>query len=811
MPTKLTLLFIFSLCLSTLIFGQQRQKAEKGNGSIMGKVYDEQTKEPIPYSNIILYTQKDSTQVTGTVSDLKGEFTLKGIKDGTYYVSIQYVGYKGRVVKNISISASKPHVELGNLAIIPTAINLKNVVVEGKRPSVSYQLDKQVIDVSQMNTTISGNAADVLQNVPSVNVDIDGNVSLRGSTDFTVYIDGRPSVMDAQDALQQIPASAIKSIEIITNPSAKYDAEGTAGIINIILKKNQNLGLSGIINLDGGFNDKYGGSGEFQYKTPKIGYDFGVDYNKRNFPGSSTQKQQFIVGDNTSYLNSNGNMSWGNTSFDLRGSVDFNLGEIDNLSFGGRYGSRDHLRNSTLNYVEWSDTDPDQFLYLSNSDQTRSGSFYALNTNWQHKFNDNDQNELTGELFLSHDNSNETTNSSDVQSTNPLDGKNAVELGPRTHFRGKMDYTLPFADSSKFSAGTEFSTEKSQDINKLYQLDTTNFQYFFEPQFSNTTDYDLSEFALYSIYADKFGALQVQAGLRTEYTYQNVKLEETSQQYSVNKWDLFPSVHSSYHLTDITQFMASYSRRIQRPEGWQLEPFYTWIDPNDVRQGNPSLLPEYIDSYELGFQTSLAGISISSDLYYHFTHNKLENITGVYAPNVTLNTFDNVGNDYSLGGEYMFTFNPVKILETNLMGELYDYRIKGALNGESFNGESFDWNIKDNNTLNITHSTELQFNLRYYSPSVSPQGRWEGYFTTDAAVKQNLMGKQLSLTLQVWDLLKTGRWEFTSQGDDFYSYSHFVREAPRVMLDLRYNFNNFNEKQQNGNPTEGSQNNGQYN
>lgn len=803
---KLTSFLVLLLLFSILTFGQQ-----KINGSISGKIYDAETNKPVIYSNVILFNAKDSVQVTGTATDDNGKFNINVINSGKYYISVQFVGYKRKIIKNISITESKSKIDLGNIAIVPSAINLENVVVKGKRPSVSYQLDKQVIDVSQMHTSVSGNAADVLENVPSVNVDIDGTVSLRGSTDFTVYIDGRPSVMDAQDALQQIPASAIKSIEIITNPSAKYDAEGTAGIINIILKKNQNLGLSGIVNANGGLNDKYGGGLQLQYKVPSIGYDFGIDYNHRIFPGSNTEQKQFILGDNTSFLNSNGNMRWGRTSFDIRGGISFDLSEIDNLSFGGRYGSRDHLRKSTLNYAQWSIDNPDQFYYLSNSDRTRSGSFYAVNTNYQHKFGGDDANELSGELFLSHDNSNESTVSSDLQNSNQLDGKNAIELGPRTHFRGKADYTLPLPDSSKFGAGTQFSTVWSKDVNKLYNFDTTSFAYIFEPQFSNTTDYNLSEMALYSLYSKSWGKVDVQAGIRSEYTYQKVKLEETNQQYSVNKWDFFPTLHSSYRLTDLTQFMASYTRRIERPRGWELEPFYTWIDANDVRKGNPALVPQYIDSYELGFQTSLAGISLSTDLYYRLTHNRIEHINSVYAENVSLSTPENVGNDYSLGAEYMFTFNPIKILEVNLMGEVYDYRISGSYDGESFTGESFNWNIKDNNSLNITPSTQLQFNLRYYSPSVSPQGRWEGYFTTDAAVSQDLMGKQLSLTLQVRDLFKTGRWEFTSQGDDFYSYSHFVREAPRVMLDLKYNFNNYNEKQQNPNSIENGSESGQYN
>lgn len=806
---KLLIVLLFALAPISIFLGQQLNN----NGVITGKVFDEQTKKPIEYSNVILFTEANKNQITGAVTNKNGEFSLTGIKAGKYYVYVQFVGYERKEVNGITISTSKPKVNLGSIYLKPAAINLKNVVVKGKRPAVSYQIDKKVIDVSQLSTTISGNATDVLENIPSVNVDIDGNVTLRGSSNFTVLIDGRPSVMDAQDALQQIPATAIKSIEVITNPSAKYDAEGTAGIINIILKKNQNLGLSGIVNLNAGLNDKYGGNFIFQYKTPSINYNLGIDYNRRRFPGSNNSRKRFIINNNTSFLNSNGDMAWGRKSFDVRGGMDFNIGDLDNLSFGGRYGWRDHLRNATLNYIQWSTTDPTQSFYLSNSNRSRSGSFYAFNTNYQHKFGTDGHN-ISGEFFLSHDNSNESTVTSQIQAGSQSDGKNTTELGPSTRMRGKIDYVLPFADSSKFSAGTQFRSELSKDVNKLYEYDTTNNNYNFQPQFSNSTDYTRSRMAIYSIYSDKFGNLGIQGGVRGEYTYQKVKLEETNQQFSINRWDFFPSIHSSYRFSDGSQIMASYTRRIERPRGWQLEPFYTWLDANTVRIGDPSLKPEYIDSYELGFQTNISIISFSNDFYYRSTRNRIDHVNSVYSDNVTLNTFQNVGTDYSLGAEYMITFNPIKLWEFNLMGELYDYRIKGAISNEAFSNESFNWNMKSRNTFKITPSTQFQLNVRYYSPSVSPQGKWEGYFTTDVALKQDLLSKKLSLTLQVRDLLRTGRWEFTSQGSDFYTYNHFTREAPRVMLNLRYNFNNYNEKQQqqgNGNQQDNGQDEGGYN
>jgi outer membrane receptor protein involved in Fe transport len=793
MLKKILIAFIYLFTLNFLIYGQN--SSNKIKGSIKGRVFDQATKQPIDFSNIVLFAQKDSTQISGTVTDKNGIFSLNNIGYGKYYLFVQFMGYQKKVFNNILISKTKLKHDLGNIYLKPTEITLQNVIVEGQRSPIEYQLDKKVIDVSKMNTAMSGTAADVLENVPSVSVDIDGNVSLRGSTNFQVLINGQPSVMDAQDALQQIPSSSIKNIEIITNPSAKYDASGTAGIINIVLKKNTNLGLSGIVNIMGGFNDKYGGNFIFQYKTSSINYNFGIDYNRRFFPGTNSQEKQFILEDNTSYLNSDGNILWGRTLSGVRGGLDFDLGESDNISLDGRYGSRSFLRNSTLNYNQWSNDEPQILYYLNNTNHDHSGDFYDLNARYLHKFNE-DGNKLTSELFYRHRDNNEASTSYAADNKSLINGTKTTELGPGNELRGKMDYILPFNEQENFSAGMEYFSRLRKDINKLYIYDSTNNSYNFQPKFSHTNDFNRTRFAAYTMFSNKWDSLGLQVGFRTEYTYQLVKLADTDQQFSLSRWDYFPSVHSSYNFSGGTQLMASFTRRIDRPDGGDLEPFYTWFDANNVRIGNPSVKPELIDSYELGFQTFLGKISISNDFYYRFTHDKREDINSVYAENVTLRTVANVGNDQSLGAEFMVMFNPLKFWQLNFMGDIFNYKISGAIFKQSFARESFDWRIKNNNVFKITPSTELQLNTRYYSPSVNAQGKWEGFFTTDMAVKQEFLGKNLSLILQVRDLLHTGKREFISQGIDFHNHFYYTRQAPMVMLNIKFNFNNYKGQNQ---------------
>ncbi|MGE5860864.1 MAG: TonB-dependent receptor domain-containing protein [Ignavibacteria bacterium] len=781
------------LLLTCISLSQSRGDRRGMGGSISGEVHDQSTNAPIEYANIILFSAKDSAQVTGAISGTDGKFVMQGVRPGSYYANVQFIGYEKVAIDNISVGASEYNVNLGKIIIRPSAITLGNVEVSGQRNPVTYQIDKKVVDVSQIQTAVSGNAAEVLENVPSVTVDIDGNVSLRGSSNFTVLIDGRPSVVDAQDILQQTPASAIEKIEIITNPSAKYSAEGNAGIINLILKKNVNLGLSGIINANAGLNEKYGGSFLFEYKTQGINYNFGLDYNRRLFPGSSKEDRRYISPEGTSFLSSTGSREWGRKSMSLKGGVEFNLSDNDILNLGGRVGSRDFNGGSTSNYNSWSDTEP-SFYYISRGEQGRSGDYYDLNLNYYRTFGVKTH-RLSGEFTLSHDNSDELNLTSEFENEVQFGGKKTTEFGPSTEFEGRINYALPFSEVNKFETGVQWEFEDSKEGNGLYEFNPATNSYDFMPSFSNTTNSSFKELSLYSVYSDELNNFGFQGGVRSEYTFRNMQLEETNEKFAIDEWDFFPTFHTSYKFSVVSQIMASYARRIDRPRNWELEPFYTWMNSDNVRIGNPELKPQYIDSYEFGFQTAFLGISLTNDFYYRMTHNKVDRIQSVYpdAENVTLHTVENIGKDYSAGSEFTFMIDPFQFWSIDLMGNLYNYKIEGVLNEAAFSRESFNWSSRINNSFKLGGSTQVQFNTIYNSPTVSSQGKREGFFSSDLSVKQDLMNKQLSLTLQIRDLFSTAKFEYSSQGPDFYSYNYFNRESPMVMLDARFNFNSFKE------------------
>lgn len=790
---RILLNIIFLITINTLnLFAQLSENSMEDGGTIRGRVLESQSNNPIEYSNIVLLSTIDSSLVTGGITDSNGKFTLSKIPNGSYILDVRFLGFESQSF-NVEIVPGKMNLDLGVIFLSPSKIDIGEVVVQGQRSPVSYQIDKKVIDVSQIQTAISGDAVDILENVPSITVDVDGNVSLRGSGSFTVLIDGRPSVLDAQDILQQIPASSIASIEIITNPSAKYDPEGTAGIINIVLNENKRSGFSGVVNANAGLNDKYGGDFLFEYVDNSYSTHLGVDYNRRFSPGDRRQENIFQTEQNINFINSFGDREWGRISYSARAGIEFRFGQSNILSFGGRLGSRESLQSSLLNFSQWSVNNPETFNYISRSERSRESVFFALNSNFVHKFSSGGH-ELSAEVVYSSNESDEFTRLTDINSDIQFDGKWTTEDGPSSDLRGKIDYILPINESLKFESGYQGQIDLSEENTSLREYNPLTGIYEIQPEYTYKTNYTRSEHALYGILSNKWDNFGFQTGLRSEYTFRTVELPLLDQEFKIDRWDYFPSLHGSYEFSEGRQFMASYTRRIERPRGWQLEPFDTWMDANNVRRGNPALEPEFIDSYELAVQTYVGQVSLSTELYYKITNNKIERVKSVFGDDVTLNTVENIGKDYSFGSEIMFLFDPVNFWNINLMGNLYNYRVEGILYNEPFSRESFNWQARINNVFKMTGTTQLQINARYNSPSVSSQGRREGYFSTDLAIKQDLFDNFLTLTFQVRDVLGTAKYEYTSEGLNFYNYNYFNRESPIVMLNARININPFKKE-----------------
>jgi len=797
-------IIIILLSLSYFTFAQSPQKGMKGGnkqgmtvkGQISGIIMDSIANLPMEYTSIALF-KKNNELTTGTISNEHGRFFIENIKPGRYYIKVSFMGYEDKYIRDISINMENHIIKLKKIYLLESMQSLNEVVIDGSAPRVDFQIDKKVINVSKQITSTSGSAVEVLENIPSIKVDIDGNVSLRGNSGFTVLIDGRPSVLDANDALQQIPASTIDNIEIITNPSAKFDPDGSAGIINIITKKNKLQGFSGVANVNVGTYNKYGGDILLNFKKRNTNIYFGADYDTREFPGS-VYNERITYSKDTIKTIMNGDMERKRRKWGIKTGLDYTLGDHDIIGVGFRFGERKMEGNTISTYDEWRMSDDSHYIYDNYDIKNRGGYFYSVSANYLHKFKGKGHQIKFDASYDNRDFEDNSTNELSEKNV-VVDGRKNLESGPTNRINAQVDYTLPLNKTNKIEAGAKTRFTQSEDNTELYTLDIPSGEYELQEAYSYKTTYERNIHALYGIYSGEWGNLGYQGGLRGEYTYRKIATEGINEAFGINRWDFFPSIHFSYQLPKDHQLMASYTRRIQRSRGWYLEPFITWQDAFNVRQGNPDLLPEYIDSFELGYMKNINDKHmISLEGYYRITNNKVERIRSVYKENVMMTTYENVGKDYSLGVEMMLSFKIFKWWEMDLMGDVYNYKVEGVLYEQDFSNSSTNWSSRFNHTFKIKKNTKIQINSMYNGESVTAQGTTAGYYMVNFAAKQDFLDKKLSATFQVRDIFSTAKHDFTSSGPDFYNHSEYVRKSPTVTLSVSYRFNNYKSKKRSG-------------
>jgi outer membrane cobalamin receptor len=765
-------------------------------GIIKGLVYDTFSSEPMEFSTIALKRTYDSTLVTGAITDVNGFFRLKDVSQGDYFLEISFMGYERFESDEIKLSVSEGY-DIGVVNLRPTDEMLNEVVVVADRPTMTYQIDKKVINVSQLHTSASGSAVEVLENIPSVTVSIEGDVSLRGSSSFTVLIDGKPSILDANDILNQIPASQIENIEIITNPSARFDPNGVAGIINIVMKKNRQQGMNGVVNVNAGTPGRYGGDLLFNYRKERINFFFGADYNQHTYLGASVRENQTI--DNViSFLNSQGDYSNNRYSTGLRAGFDFTVNPSSSIGVGYRFSDRERGSESDRLFQEWTSVNANNvFEYSSFEENVRGGFSHSLSLDYKLDFNQEGHGIIANLVLETSDSKDNSINNLFNDAGAIVNGQRSLEAGPSDELNFRFDYTLPISETNKFESGIQASIDNSDESNTVHEFNIDNQQYELNDLYSMNVRYNMAVYALYSTFSGSYNKLGYQAGLRAEYTDRLVNLLGDDDQFPLNRLDLYPTAHLSYDLPGEQQAMASYTRRLQRLRGWYLEPFYTWSDAYNIRIGNPRLNPEYIDSYEISYQFRFAnGNVFSTDLYYRVTHNKIERVRSVFndQANIILSSMENVGQDFSLGTEIMTGFDPTPWWHLDVMVNIYDYRQEGQLNGRDYSTSSFNWNTRLNNDFKITPSTRLQLRGMYNSPSVTAQGERTGYFVTHVAMKQDFLDRDLSVTLQIRDIFGTSSREVIYRDLDFYNYSSWNPQTPFVSLTMSYRINNYAER-----------------
>lgn len=776
----------------------QGRGGNRPTSGVVGKVLDDVSGEPIQYANVMLHDTNTEAAITGTITDERGRFRISPVKPGNYYVTIKFMGYELLTVDSLTITMATPMAMVGQVSLVPAAVSGESVVVERERTTMDYKIDKKVINVGQDLTSSSGTAVEVLENAPSVQVDIDGNVELRGSSNFTVLIDNRPSILDGNEALQTIPASTIDNIEIITNPSAAYDPDGVSGIINIITKKSKLEGISGIANLNAGMLGQAGGDILLNYRNHRYTAYISAAYHSRVYEGQDTSMSITTIQDTSFYVGQLGDRRFQHGGYRIRGGIDFNLTDKDVLGVKFTYGNRGFEHGGDNRFSEYTNFFSVPTITTSEANSERGGRYYTFGGNYEHQFNGPTHKlYIDGSYSLRSSEEESFTEQFDVNG-NQISGRITTEDGPTTRGRLEVKYEQPLANDGKLEAGYQIRSGVSGDESGLKNWDSATAQYVTVPSYDYETEYERNIQSMFSVLSTNIGKLGIQGGFRAEYTFRNISVIDSAD-FEIDRWDYFPTVHLSYNITPTQKFMTSYSKRIRRPRGWFLEPFETWMNAYNVRTGNPDLLPQYINSFEGGYMQYFGRNMVSAELYIRETNNLMERVQSVYSENVILHTFDNVGNSLSVGSELSLRVMPFEWWDFNLMGNVYHYEINDQPASSNQNVESDNWSLRFNNNLKVSPKIKLQLNAMYNSPSVTSQGEREAMFFLNAGARMDIIENKLSASLNIRDILDTGDHEFISEGDGWYRYQSSDRVAPIVSASIKYNFNNYRSTERGGN------------
>lgn len=793
--THKVLLLTLTICLLTVkLFAQTT-----GGGKISGQIIDAQTNETIPFASAMVLNKQTKATIKLVQTDLEGNFVITNLPKGTFSFKASYVGYQTMVRDSISITDNTTEINLGSIKMKPSkGTILSEVTITAPKTNMQLGIDKKVFSVDQSLVSEGGSASDLLQNVPSVQTDMDGNVSLRGSSGVKVLIDGKPSLIaggNVAQILQSIPASSIESVELITNPSAKYDAEGQSGIINIVLKRNKKLGFNGSLALTAGNRDNYNANTSLSFQNKKINLYGNYSYRYGNRLGGGYNNISYLnPASITAFANQNTDSKDLNKGHNLKAGIDYYLTDKTVASFSTGLNFRNEDENELLKINELGINANPLFLSDRTNTEDGSGNSYDLNFDLTQKFK-KPKEELTLNLGFSEGNNDGyqiyNTNKFDVQNqTNSL----SVERNDRNNFNrnlnAQLDYSLPVGKAGKIEAGYRSQIRKAESSTYADELIANAFD--FNNDLSNKFNSKEQIHAVYANYQNKINNFGYQVGLRAE----DAKLDTYLGAYDTNGGlsytpgqvayqRIYPSVFLTQQFKGDQQLQLSYSRRVNRPRGWDTNPFKDVSDVLNIRQGNPNLKPEDVHAFELSYSKFFNKFSLISSLYLRQTNDVIQRITSEPIDGVTTTTPQNLPRSTASGLELIGKFDLLKAWNFTANLNLYQSKLTGVPAFGIAENSGFSYNANITNNFVLPHGITMQLRAEYRSREVMAQGSRKAMYGFDAGAKYDV-NKKASLSLNIRDVFATRKWQMTRGGA--YSTSDFSRYMQGTMANLTFSY-----------------------
>ena len=803
----------------SVILAEANKRVTNTMGVIVSSVADEKN-QPLEQSTVAVLNPADSSLVAGGITNQSGYVIIDNVPWGTYLVRISYIGYKNLFINDITITKEKPVATTGRQQLQSSASQLEGVTVTAQKEMIETNLDKRIFNVDQSIIAEGSTGTDVLENIPSVTVDLEGNVSLRGSQSVTILINGRPTSL----TMDEIPASTIERIEVVTNPSARHDPEGTSGIINVVLKKERKLGTNASLSLGMGVSNlkkdfylgKYTATLNLNFRYNK--FNFFLNYSFRSFQSNSegdlTRNSTF--GNSSTILTQQSSNKWKGMPQGIRGGVDYSINQYHTIAVEGGYRRRsgsgqNYLSNLTQNSLL--DT-------LSFYDQTSYSPPIGTNS-WDAAINYVLTTKTKGqELAVDI-----STSEFSYTSENNLDQmyrypsvselyRKTITTSKNNRLTAKIDFVTPVGNGGRIETGYKFDWSNTEGT---YQFLLGNIKDSLTEDLTrnDVTTYLDNIHALYFVYSNTIKTkFKYQLGLRGERAEINSQLQSEPNYKPEPYYNLFPTVHLRYDFDMVHSLQLGYSMRIRRPRGRELNPFLDDSDKQNLSQGNRRLKPEYTQSVELGYMFMQQKTSISASLFYRYKYDIITRYTTLLNDSTTYTTFENLRTSHSYGVEVSLQQDLFKFWKLNFNASFFQTIVNDTMYDESLKND-FSCQLRLNNNFNLPKDFQIQLSANYRSPTITlnsmgmgmgggggmiiigaGQGKMSAIWGIDLGVRKSFLNKSLSVSLRVSDIFNTRQSSVTSVGTGYTSEMYRYRDSRQLWLTVTYSIQNYKSKRQ---------------
>lgn len=754
--------------------------------SIKGKVVDPQN-QPVPYANVVLFSSDGKKQITGTATDFEGNFELKA-GQGDYIIKVTFLSYKNHQTEIIRLNKN---IHLNNIVLVPDEVVLESFEVTAEKSTIELKMDKRVFNVGKDLVNVGGDATQVLERVPGVTVDMDGNLNLRGSQNVRVLIDGRPSAItgiNLSDALKQIPAGMIEKVEVITNPSSKYDAEGEVGIINIILKKEKRQGMNFSLDASTGYPANHTLTINMSKRLKKLNLFANIGGQYRTFYGRGYTLQDFRR-DSVLFFEKIRNHMRHREGFNGRVGFDYDFSRNTSLTISGYYNKR--WGKNEIRYI-YNDFDsvmnPVQSVFrnqMSDAEEENKEISFFFKKTWDNNAEWSIDGKLMDNLEISHDDiSQYSTRLSPVilQKFDKTEKENSGYI--------QTDWSKELDNKVKLESGLKYALRQYDQDFILTEWQTSEWVQL--PSFTNRVKFSEAIYAAYAIYNKKWEKFGMQAGMRFERTDLNTEYVNWNSAYKRLYDNLFPSLHFSYALDSIRTIQWSYSRRISRPRMFDLAPILNYSDNRSIFTGNPLLNPEFTDAIEATYLQTLPKGNWLLSAYYRYRTDLIQRVTEIDTNGFTRVYPINLGIQHAYGFETNFNYDFSKKLNVNAGGNFYQAITRGYFQDQLLTANAITFNGRVNIRYRLLNKLVWQFSGFYNAPQNTPQGKQKSMYSFDSGLNWEILKRKGNLTFMVRDILNSMRYRFITEAEGFRSEGYFQWRTR--MFVLNFNYRIFNEK-----------------